>query len=345
VWTEYIDPEFRERAPRLVRKGDYDVYEMEEVVLPPIGMPGSAGKPTEDIRLEGRFEDVPKGAYEPAARLQAMDRDGVSAEIIYPTLAMRMHGIPDPALKRACFRAFNRWAAEFDATYPGRWKSVGVVGLDDAEWGAEELREVAELGLGAAFISVDPGGEDDYGRADYDRFWATAEELDLPVSLHAGSEKRRPGRLPARQVFTQRLGVTNSLAQMVYGGIFDRFPRLKIVSTENHVGWVPFFMQSLDHLHTRMPLLLGTDRPALDLLPSEYLRRNVYHAFIPFDTWWMPVRDRIGVDRILWSSDYPHSEGTWPESREVIAETFRGVPEEETQMMVGGNAAKLFGFD
>jgi predicted TIM-barrel fold metal-dependent hydrolase len=344
IWTDYMDPEFRDRGPRLVSHGGYDTYEMESVILPPIGMPGSAGKATRDIRLEGRFEDVPKAAYDPEERIKAMDVDGVAAAVIYPTVAMRLHSARDAQLKHACFQAYNRWAAEFCTRYSDRTKAVGVVALNDIDQGVAELRQVAQLGLAAAFISVNPGGEEDYGSARYDPFWATAQELDLPVSLHVGSEKERWERTRVPKAANQLIGIQRSLAQMILGGVFDRFPKLRIVSAENHVGWVPYFMQATDHNYTRMAALHGPDRLELALLPSEYLHRQVSFTFIPFDTWWVPIRDRIGVDRILWSSDYPHTESTWPNSRRVVEDLFRGVPEQEKRMMAGGNAAQLFGF-
>jgi predicted TIM-barrel fold metal-dependent hydrolase len=344
IWPRYIDPKFRDRAPHVVRRGDIDSYEMDSVILPPIGMPGSAGKPTEDIRLEGRFDDVPKAAYDPEERVKAMDVDGVTAAVIYPTIAMRLHGARDPELKLACFQAYNRWAADFCAPHPDRTKAVGVVALNEIDQGIEELRQVAQLGLAAGFISVDPGGDVDYGGPEYDPFWAAAQDLDIPVSLHVGSEKQRWEKTRAPKASNQLLGIQRSLAQMVLGGVFDRFPKLKIVSAENQVGWVPYFMQSTDHFYTRMAALHGPDRIDLALLPSEYLRRQVSFTFIPFDTWWVPIRDRIGVDRILWSSDYPHTESTWPNSRKVVEEMFQGVPEDEQQQMAGGNAAQLFGF-
>jgi predicted TIM-barrel fold metal-dependent hydrolase len=344
IWPKYIDPKFRERAPRVVSRGEFDAYEMESVALPPLGMPASAGRPTEHIRREGRFEDVPKAAYDPEERLKAMDVDGVSAVVIYPTIAMRLHSARDLELKLACFRAYNRWAADFCAYRPGRMKAVGVVALNDIDQGVAELRQVAQLGLAAGFISVNPGGDEDYGAPRNDPFWAAAQELDIPISLHVGSEKESWDRRRLAKDVNPIAGIERSLSQMVFGGVFERFPRLKIVSAENQVGWVPYFMQWMDHLHTRMAAISGPDRLELELLPSEYLRRQVYFTFIPFDTWWVPIRDRIGVDRIMWSSDYPHTESTWPNSRKVVEELFQGVPVDEKEKMAGGNAARLFGF-
>src|SRR5206468_6460827 len=136
------------------------------------------------LRKGGRFEtDVFRGAWDPDARLPDMTRDGVDAEVLYPTMALRMYQLKDKGLLNACLRAYNRWLAGYCAAHPDRLKGIGMVSLHDVDAAIAELPEIERLGLDGAMIAVGSGDNPAYGDGTYDRFWAAAQELDLPVSL------------------------------------------------------------------------------------------------------------------------------------------------------------------
>jgi predicted TIM-barrel fold metal-dependent hydrolase len=227
-------------------------------------------------------------------------------------------------------------------------KAVGNIELENLEEGIKELKRIRELGLVAGFISVDPGEDSNYGDPRYDLFWATAQDLDMPLSLHIGSDKNRSFGGPSRSATRNREGIENSLTALIFGGTLERFPKLKIISAENNLGWAPFFIHMLDRAVTRMRHTRVYDMTKIKILPSEYLQRQVHFSFLSHDVLWIPVRNTIGVDQIMWSSDYPHAEATMDGaalgSRRTVAEIFRDVPDPETRKMVGENAARVFGF-
>jgi predicted TIM-barrel fold metal-dependent hydrolase len=150
-----------------------------------VPLSSAAGRPSDQLSKVGTFaESVRPGGYDPDARLAAMATDGVDAEVVYPSVAMRLYAFPDLDYRVACFRAYNRWLADFSAAHPDRLKGIGMVGLDDPEAAARELEEIKRLGLAGAMISIRPGDGATYAAPEYEPFWAAAERLDLPVSLH-----------------------------------------------------------------------------------------------------------------------------------------------------------------
>jgi predicted TIM-barrel fold metal-dependent hydrolase len=172
--------------------------------------------------------------------------------------------------------------------------------------------------------------------------------LNLPLSLHGitgmGPESRFQVRIPSdryvRSVIISH-EVQRTLTVLIFSGVLERFPRLRFVSAENEVGWLPFFLQKLDQANDEYRYLYPT---TLTMKPSEYFRRQIYATFID-DPVGVSCRHLIGVDNIMWSSDYPHTVSTWPNSQEVVARDFRGVPAGETRKVVWENAAQLYGFE
>ena len=207
------------------------------------------------------------------------------------------------------------------------------------------------MGLKGAMIWCSPPADQPYSSPLYDPFWAAAQELDMPVSLHAitgieriqweyGAEKRA-----MRQTVTPH-EIEKSFSILILSGVLERFPRLKIVSAENNCGWLPYYLQRMDRGFARFgPSGTVTPWPTkLTLKPSEYFRRQMYCTFID-DSFGVASRHWIGVDNVMWSSDYPHTASTWPHSRNIIERDFKDVSEAEQRKIVRENAAKLYGFD
>ncbi len=348
LWLKYIDPKFKDRAPRLVHQEESDLFECqgEPLMRVYIASFGAAGRPQEQVRLQGRFErDIPQGAWDAGARLKAMAQDGVQAEVLYPSVALRMYAIQSQELQIACFRAYNTWLADFCSKAPDHLKGIGLISLKDVERGIEELRRIRELGLVGGMIALSPGEEQQYNDGRYDPFWAAAQEMEIPLSLHASTTESVRSEPTVADGATVVVHVQRSLALMVFGGVFERFPRLKIVSVENDVGWVPYFVYLLDYMFQRRRHLY---RWRWDLiqkaLPSEYVRRQVYFTFM-HDSSWMAARHQIGIGQVMWASDYPHQDSTWPHSQKIVASLFQHVPEDERRQVVETNVARLYGFD
>ncbi len=355
LWVERVDKEFRDRAPRVVesppgqRPGSYLLLEGIAPTHLAQGM-GAGKKPEELPRFfqESTYKDVRPGGWDPSERIKDMDIDGVEADVIYTTLGFRMFWFKDAALQRACFRVYNDWLAEYCSYAPNRLAGLALISLYDIDEGVKELRRCARMGLRGAMVWCSPPEDRPYSSPIYDPFWAEAQESSIPISLHAitgmGLESRLPIKEPIdRYVRSTVLSheVQRTLTVLIFSGVLERFPNLKFVSAENEVGWLGFLLQKLDQAQDEYRYLYPTP---LKLKATEYFRRQVYATFID-DAMGVASRHFIGVDNIMWSSDYPHTVSTWPNSRQVVERDFRGVPEDEKEKIVRSNAAMLYGFD
>jgi predicted TIM-barrel fold metal-dependent hydrolase len=357
LWVQRIDKNYQDRAPKVVlnpegQEGAYLVYEGYPPHNLAIGL--GAGRSPEELAAflkTGTYADARPGGWDPAQRLPDMELDGVEAEVLYTTLGFRMFWLKDAGLQQACFRVYNDWLAEYCSYAPKRLKGLALISLYDPKAGAQELARCAKLGLKGAMIWCSPPADQPYSLPLYDPFWAAAQDLEMPVSLHAitgieripweyGAEQRamRPTVTPHE--------IEKSFSILILSGVLERFPRLKIVSAENNCGWLPYYLQRVDRAFNRFgPSGTATPWPTkLTLKPSEYFQRQMYCTFID-DPFGVASRHWIGVDNVMWSSDYPHTASTWPRSRAVIERDFKDVDEEEKWKIVRGNVAKLYGFD
>ena len=350
LWTERIEPALRSRAPRAVRRDGTDVLVCEDLSFPAYSLLAAAGKDSAALDPKGTFEEsCPRGAWEPKARLAEMEIDGVQAEVLYPSLAMRMFAIKDEVLQAACFRAYNGWIADFCQPYPSRLKGLGLIGLGDIGAAGEELQRCARLGLAGACISISPDPETPYESSVYEPFWAAAAELGMPLSLHVGTDRRpsaqgsasaNVGYLVYRSI--DHYIVEQAIATLIFSGVLHRHPGLRVVSAENDIGWAGYLVERMDYMFERRKNLTRLPIPR-DTLPSEYFHRQVSLTFMR-DRAGILVRHLTGVDNLLWASDYPHTDSTWPDSRKVLEAMFQGVPEAEQRKMTVGNATRLYGF-
>ncbi len=354
LWTKRIDAAFRHRAPRMVRVDGADEIVIEDnQVLSGIGLISNAGarfEHPETISGRGRFEDVHRGGYDPDQHLKDMALDGVSGEILYPSQGLFYFRIADGALMSAIFRAYNDWLAEFCASDPSRLKGIAMINLDDVGDGVRELERAAKLGLAGAMISELPLEERRYDHPDYEPFWAAAESLGLPLSLHTAT--RRQGKIrgtgpktlrDASSRATKAFGPATSMCDMIFSGVFERYPRLRLAIVEFELSWAPHLLDSMDYTY-RERHEEAIVRFKDGMRPSDFFHRNVVLSFQE-DAVGIRLRDVIGVDNMMWGSDYPHSESTFPQSRKILADILAGVPEHEQAKIVGANTARVYGFD
>jgi predicted TIM-barrel fold metal-dependent hydrolase len=219
---------------------------------------------------------------------------------------------------------------------------VLLVSLSDVARARARALRAREEGFTACMIEVYPQEEILYHEPALDPFWAAVQDQELPVGLHLGTSRRRrtEGRRSMATVVTDPVWAQKTIAEMIFGGPFERFPRLCIVSVENDAGWAPFLMEKMDVSSVQHQNLhpVRTSVP-----PSEAFRRHVALTFMR-DRPAIALRHFIGVENLLWSSDYPHNDSTWPRSREIIAAYLEGVPEEERRLILGGNAASIYRF-
>jgi predicted TIM-barrel fold metal-dependent hydrolase len=354
LWATRIDAAFRDRAPRIQRIDGADQIVIEaDQILSGIGLISNAGarfETPETISGQGRFEDVPRGGYDPDQHLRDMTLDGVAGEVLYPSQGLFYFRVADTALMSAIFRAYNDWLAEFCRTDPVRLKGIAMVNLDDVQDGIKELERAARLGLAGAMITEYPLEHRRYDQPEYEPFWAAAEALALPLSLHTAT--RRQGKIRGAGAKTLRDASSRatkafypalSMCDMIFSGVFERYPRLTLAIVEFELSWAPHLLSTMDYTY-RERHEEAIYRFRNDMRPSDFFRRNVVLSFQEDDIG-IRLRDVIGVDNMMWGSDYPHSESTFPRSRTILAEILAGVPTDEQAKIVGRNTARVYRFD
>jgi predicted TIM-barrel fold metal-dependent hydrolase len=354
LWQTRIDRAFRDRAPRIERIDGADQIVVErDQILSGIGLISNAGarfEAPETITARGRFEDVHKGGYDPEQHLKDMALDGVAGEVLYPSQGLFYFKVTDAALMSAIFRAYNDWLAEFCKTDPARLKGIAMVNLDDVAAGISELERTARLGLCGAMISEYPAEKRRYDQPEYENFWAAAASLDMPLSLHTAT--RRQGRIrgagdktlrDASSRATKAFYPAMSLCDMIFSGVFERHPGLTVAIVEFELAWAPHVLATMDYTY-RERHDEAFHRFKNGMRPSDFFRRNVVLSFQE-DAVGIRLRDVIGINNMMWGSDYPHSESTFPQSRKILSEILKGVPEDEQAKIAGLNAARIYDFD
>jgi len=346
TYRDYIDPTFRDRAP-LVEHVDAggDVFVIEGMKTPvPLGIVAAAGKPAEQIRLlDTRFEDLHRGGWDPEARIADQERDGVAAEILYPTVGMAICNHRDFDYRKACFDAYNRWITEYCAPHRERLLGIGQTAMRSPREGIDDLERIKAMGLRGVMMPGHPAVED-YDSPVYDDFWRAAIALELPLSFHILTTRdQRPRGCKLTGFLAVVRGCQDIMAMMVLGGVFERHPRLRIVCVEADAGWVPHFMYRMDHAFKRHRNWLPPGQE-LSRLPSEYFADCIYTTF---QDDWVAFRsaDMMNWRRLMWANDFPHSDSTWPWSQEMLAEHTRTLRDDQKQAILSGNVADLYGID
>ena len=354
LWTKRIDNAFKSRAPRMERVGDVDHLVIEDgQMIAGIGLISNAGArydAPETISDHARFEDVHEGGYDPAQHLRDMVIDGVYGEVLYPSQGLFYYKVADPQLFSAICRAYNDWLAEFCSVSPDRLKAIAMINVDDVADAVSELERTAKFGFVGAMITEYPSEERRYDHSDYEPLWAAAAGLNMPLSLHTATRRVLSNTaLVERTVHDASRRATKvflpaiSMCDMIFSGVFERYPDLRLAIVEFELSWVPYVLTNMDYTY-RERHEEAQYRFKGDTLPSDFFARNVFLSFQEDDIG-IRLRDRIGVDCMMWGSDYPHSESTFPRSRQVLDEILQGVPEEERVKIVCHNTARLYGFD
>lgn len=342
LFEERLPAALRARAPRVVDTPDGKFWQADGVQIGRSGLTPT-GRQVNAIARAGIAND----GYRPShadLRLQDMDRDGVYTQVIYgPPMGV---AVEDPALKAACLRAYNDWAAEFNASDPNRLIALAVLPPHEPAAAVEELYRVAKLGhRGAQFAVfeaplkvIDPAWEP---------LWVAAAETGLPISFHLGKGthtltlQTSNWRHPAFASIAP-MQLDEVLVGMVYCGALERNPGLRAVMAECGIGWVPYVLERMDHEYHKLAPTIP-DMP-IHRAPTEIFREQ---AFVTFqdDRVGMRLIPEIGVDSVMWASDYPHPDSTFPNSMAVIAEQFAGVDEAIQQKVCRDNAARLYKID
>ena len=314
LWSSRVASEFGDRAPRVVRIEDgSDWWVCDGNQIHGAFVATQAGVRFEEPEKlsiggeEATYENVPLGGYIPEEHVKDMEIDGIDIGLLYPTVGLQLYTrVPDSELLTAIFRTYNDWLAEFCKPFPNRLKGIASLNIDDVQTGIREMERCVKMGLVGAMITVYPPEERSYDSPEYEPLWAAAEDLQIPLSLHAGTNRAGAAQQfqsidtvrPAPIVNVDHW-VRMSLAHIILSGVFERHPRLQIGAIEHELSWVPHFLDRMDYTYTQRQIEFVPYRFKEDMLPSDYFHRNVFLGFQE-DGLGIRLRDVIGVDNLLW---------------------------------------------
>lgn len=359
LWTSRVPASMKDRVPQLDRddKGR-DVWKIDGNITSLAGLLATAGR--------GDFKDYPAtyadmhpGAYDAGERLRYMDEMGIWAMVLYPNVggfgAQQFLKLGDPELMRVCVEAYNDFQTEWASADPRRLLPVTSTPFWDVDAAVAEVERCAAMGHRGILFTGEPHkfGQPLLGDPAWNPLWEKAIEHDLPISFHIGSGNMEGGmtrdmlklygKMAAFTVGSVDVFLKNAvqLTDLLVSGVPARYPEIKFVSVESGIGWIPFVLEALDYqfLGNRVP----EERPDLDLLPSEYFARNVWACY-----WFEQVAprrllDKIGVDRILFETDFPHPTSLYgDEVDQRITEGLADVDDDDRQAILWGNAQALY---
>jgi len=351
LWTEYLPKKFHGKAPKVVPDGEGgEAWQFAADIPPaPIGIYASAGRPHEAVRWTGvTFAEANQGNFRAAPRLQEQDADGVDAEVLFGSARMMSHfySDPDPEFHLAGVQAYNNWLAqEFVQAAPDRLIGLACMPALGVDACIEEMERCLRLGMRGVWLNTLPSAGATIRRDD-DPFWDATQALGVAVHFHVRVmrqvQRPRPKGVRGDDLTgLATVGAANmivDLPEIISSGVHDRFPHLIWVAVEAGAGWVPYILEQMDDRWQRNRWWLPV---GLQHEPSFYFRRNWRSTFM-IDHYAVANRQVIGVDNLMWSSDYPHHGCDWPQSRRVVDALFRGVPAEERRKMCALNAARLY---
>ncbi|MCB2060866.1 MAG: amidohydrolase family protein [Novosphingobium sp.] len=366
MWKDYLPANLKDRAPQIVSEDDGDYIVFEGNKRPFMMINNQAGREGKNFKMKGRVSDVRK-IWDPETRLGDMDADGMDYALLFGGGPL---GSFDNELYIASYEAYSNWVMDFCSAAPDRLFPVGYVPMRDIDETIGHVKRLAKMGFRAlnlpAFpqnpdawktssgvkalkegqvsaLTGDQHGELQYSDPAFDKLWKTIVDNNMVITFHLGARVPRFGdkRYFLADMPMSKLAMAEPIGIFIYNYIFDRFPDLKIASVESGVGWFAWFAEYLDRTWEKQRYWTESQ---LKNPPSYYMDRNVWGSFIQ-DRTGILNRDLPGGKNIMWSSDYPHSETTFPKSREIILRDFEGIPEDDIRDIICNNAKRLLGVD
>jgi predicted TIM-barrel fold metal-dependent hydrolase len=344
LWVERIEPQYRERLPRMYVDENGVRWRVSE---------GHRPDRIRDQNLEGEDDTRAKAGADLEQRLQDMAYDGIDVEILFPNKGLSMWATPDPQFAMAQCRVYNDWVWETYAPYKEKMIPIACLATGDLEGTLAEIERVAKMGFRLLTLPCKPiwGAHNvehpNYNLPLFDPMWALIQEANLPITFHVSTGRdprasRGNGGAVINYVTHSLSPTIEPVANLCASGVFERFPGLKFATVEAGIGWVPWLLDAMDEAYLKHHFWV---RPKLQGLPSDYYRA---HGFATFQ------EDRAGlelavtydlVDNFMWANDYPHHEGTWPHSAEAIERTMGMLNDAQRAKVVGLNAARFLGIE
>ncbi len=347
LWLNALESKYGDDTPRVV-----DAHEGTEG---PFFFTGKQYARFQEQQEKAAQAGTPDAGFDPAARIEFQNKTGIEAEVLYPTLGLSiMHSSNRPDYRhvvRDASRVYNDWLADFIAHDPKRLIGSAMIPMDDVDWAVAELERTGKMGFKTPMIhAAPPEGCPPYRDKSYDSFWAAAQEMDLTVTLHIVTG-RVPDPMACHTVAEWEEGpnmfldtweeIPHVLAtDFIFGTILDRFPRLKVVTAELELSWIPNFMRRIDMVQgvysNRLQL------PKLEMKASDYLKTRIWHGLIDEEAS-IPVIPELGVDQVVWGSDFPHTISVGAETGAMLAALFEGITPGDQAKLVAENTERLFG--
>jgi predicted TIM-barrel fold metal-dependent hydrolase len=346
LWTANAPAKYRDQVPRMehFELGDAWVFPGRDTPSP-FNWGACAGRAPDQQGLWCRLEDIHPGCYDAKARVEALDLDGVDAELLFPNGLDWVVDSTDREFHLTMTRIYNDHVSSFCAYAPDRFGGAALVpaiGVDDA---VAEVQRLADApGIRAYLLKRYPHGDSVLKGDEDDAVWAAVADTGKPVAIHvslrsAASFNMAATALPGTVHFYD---APTRMLEFIFSGVLDRFPTLQVFLAEVDCGWLPYYAQQCDDNYLRHSKSELRD-VKLARMPSEYMKERFPASFIT-DPYAVENRDAVGVERMLWSSDFPHITSDWPYSWKTVNATFTGVPDDERHAILAGNAQRLFGF-
>ena len=352
LWTSRAPRAQWADMPHVVQEpdGDWWVWKGHKMLsFGPGTQPGRRFENRDHVKLVDREERLLPGGYDPQQRIKDMEIEQMEAGIMYTTVAIALYHFASSDELTALLRPYNDWLADFCAVSPKKLRGICLLNSDDVPSAVKEMERCKKLGHVGALIATWPDDAHRFFRPEYDALWGAAQDLQMPLHMHLGGNRPGAGNeLQTLKILTPAFRtnfdywVRMSLADMTYAGVFERFPKLMVGSVEQELAWIPHFLERMDFAYTQRSPNKGDYRFNEKMLPSDYFHRNCFASFQQ-DAIGIRLRDLIGVQCLLWRSDYPHIESTFPRSRQILGEILAGCTDEEKHAIVYGNAKRIYG--
>jgi len=349
LFERYIEPKYRESAPRMVidTDGKERLLIEGEVFGSTKGMNVVGAIGSRDGEVDEKtvtYADGRPGGFDPHKRIPDMDLDGIDAVFLYPSVGLFSGAIKEPKLAAAVCRAYNRWLADYCRPYPDRLFGVAMLPMQSIELAIEEMRYARkELGMRAAFLRPNPYNGRMLHHPDYKPFWNAVEDLDVAIGLHEGASGGMPqvgvdrfALRGAKHIISHTMEMMLAAMSVIWEGVCDRHPKVRIGFMESGGGWIAGWLDRMDrHFDDQ-----GFNDSGLSMRPTEIFRRNCWISFEPVEGSLSVLADYIGPHKILWATDYPHPDGFFPGAPKLIAD--RAELSAETKRQILGGGAKGF---
>ena len=377
TWADRLSGEDKERGPHLEKRDGILTWVYEDKVFPTRVLNAAAGRKKEEFSPAPiSFEEMRPGCYDPIARTEDMNRDGVISSLCFPSFprfcGQTFYEADDRELGMKCVKAYNDWMVdEWSGSAPGRFIPMIILPLWDPVAGAAEIERCAAKGAKAITFPENPvplGLPSIHNR---DRYWdpvfSAANDTGMPFCTHIGSSSQLPTTAPDApmivHISVQPVNLMLTTSDWVFSGIFERFPNVKLCLSEGGIGWIPYVLERLDTTwdhqrawaakgHVTLTAAVeghggdieGAAGWSFDTAPSEIFRDHIFGCFID-EVFGTEVIDYIGISNVMIETDYPHTDSTWPHSSEIAAERLKDRSAEERFQILQGNAMRVFDFE